>query len=212
MTDDLIARLVRDLKPVPAGAAVRLFLFVPVVALLVSATAMLAWLGPRPDFQQAVSMPIFWIKCIYVLLLGICGTKAMERAARPGASGGGALVLAGVVFAATAVAAGLDYAQAAPDARHLMLMGSSATVCPLLIVALSMPFLAAAFLVLRRLAPTRLGMAGASAGLMAGGLGAWVYSFHCTEPGLPFLATWYSLGVAAVVILGALCGRVLLRW
>ena len=55
-------------------------------------------------------------------------------------------------------------------------------------------------------------LAGLSAGLMAGALGAWVYSFHCTESGMPFLALWYSLGIAAVMLVGAIAGRLLLRW
>ena len=64
-------------------------------------------------------------------------------------------------------------------------------------------------------APRRANQAGlgrAAVGLAAGALGAWVYSFHCTEGGLPFLALWYSLGIAAVTAAGALAGRVLLRW
>jgi len=47
---------------------------------------------------------------------------------------------------------------------------------------------------------------------MAGALGAWVYSFHCTEAGLPFLTLWYSLGIAAVVLVGTVAGRLLFRW
>ena len=91
-------------------------------------------------------------------------------------------------------------------------MGSSALVCPLYIMALSFPFFAVVMAFMRRLAPTELTLAGAAAGLLAGGLGAWVYSFHCTEGGLPFLAVWYSLGVLAVALAGALLGRSLLRW
>jgi hypothetical protein len=71
--------------------------------------------------------------------------------------------------------------------------------------------LVALMIFLRRMAPTSLSQAGAVAGLAAGGLGAWVYSFHCTEWGVPFLAVWYSLGVVAVMLVGALAGRIALR-
>jgi cytochrome oxidase assembly protein ShyY1 len=37
-------------------------------------------------------------------------------------------------------------------------------------------------------------------------------SFHCPEAGLPFLAIWYSLGIAAAATVGALLGKTLLRW
>ena len=66
--------------------------------------------------------------------------------------------------------------------------------------------------IMRRLAPTSLTAAGFAAGLLAGGAGAWVYAFHCTESGLPFITLWYSAGILATALLGALIGRWLLRW
>ena len=56
-----------------------------------------------------------------------------------------------------------------------------ARVCPFLVVMVSLPMLIASFWALRRLAPTRLTLAGALAGLFAGGAGALVYSLHCPE-------------------------------
>jgi hypothetical protein len=56
------------------------------------------------------------------------------------------------------------------------------------------------------------GAAGFAAGLLAGGAGAWVYAFHCTESGLPFITLWYSAGILATALLGAVIGRWLLRW
>jgi hypothetical protein len=116
------------------------------------------------------------------------------------------------IVTVTAVASIADYALAPAEARPWMLMGSSALICPFLIVALSVPFFIAGIAFMRRAAPTRLAVAGASVGLAAGALGAWVYSFHCTEGGLPFLALWYSLGIAVVTTVGAVLGRSLLRW
>jgi hypothetical protein len=66
--------------------------------------------------------------------------------------------------------------------------------------------------VLRQLAPTRLRLAGAGAGLLAGALGATVYGLHCPETGAAFVATWYSLGVATWAAIGAALGPRLLRW
>ena len=65
---------------------------------------------------------------------------------------------------------------------------------------------------LRGLAPTQLRLAGLAAGLLAGGVGAIGYALSCTEVGLPFVATWYSLGIALTGALGALLGPRLLRW
>jgi hypothetical protein len=65
---------------------------------------------------------------------------------------------------------------------------------------------------MRGLAPTRLQLAGAAAGLAAGAAGAWVYAFYCTESAAAFVAVWYSLGIAAVTLAGAVAGRFVLRW
>ncbi len=113
---------------------------------------------------------------------------------------------------ATAILSIVDLALAPAEARPNMLLGSSALLCPFFIAALSAPFFVAGIAFMRQAAPTRLTLAGASVGLAAGALGAWVYSFHCTEGGLPFLALWYSLGIIAVTAAGAVLGRALLRW
>ena len=69
-----------------------------------------------------------------------------------------------------------------------------------------------AILVLRRFAPSNPALAGFAAGIMAGGTGAWVYSFACAVTGMMFLALWYTLGIVTVGAIGAVLGRFLLRW
>ena len=212
MTDDLIARLSDDLKPVaPAALLGRVAGFV-LAGLLVSGFLMLIWLGLRPDFAEAVGTSVFWIKFGYTLLLGLVGLRAVERLGRPGASARSTLFGAIAIAAVLAVVAVAAYAGAPAEARHAMVVGSSALLCPFYIVALSLPFLVAGGALMRRLAPTNLWLAGAAVGFMAGALGAWVYSFHCTEEGLPFLAIWYSLGILVMAGIGTLLGRTWLRW
>ncbi|HSV58580.1 MAG TPA: NrsF family protein, partial [Variovorax sp.] len=70
----------------------------------------------------------------------------------------------------------------------------------------------AALLALKGLAPTRPALAGAAAGIMAGGAGATVYALHCPELAAPFLAVWYVAGMLIPVVAGALIGPRLLRW
>ena len=62
------------------------------------------------------------------------------------------------------------------------------------------------------LAPTRLRLAGAAAGLLSGAVGALVYSLHCPELAAPFLGFWYLLGMLIPTAAGALLGPRLLRW
>lgn len=212
MTDDLIERLAKEAVPVRRHALVTRLVMALAIGTLVAAAVMVPWIGLRADIATAWADPIFWIKFGYTLLLALGGFWALERLARPGESARGAAFAIAATFAA-AVLLGVVQMLAMP--REMMpdlLFGGTNLVCPLYIAALSMPALAATMAVTRRLAPTRLTLAGLAAGLVSGGAGAWVYSFHCGENGLPFLAIWYTLGVAIVALAGALLGRVLLRW
>jgi hypothetical protein len=68
------------------------------------------------------------------------------------------------------------------------------------------------FFALRRGAPARPGLAGAIAGLTAGAVGACLYALSCPEDSPLFVATWYSLAIAAVTAVSFLVGRRWLRW
>jgi hypothetical protein len=48
--------------------------------------------------------------------------------------------------------------------------------------------------------------------LVAGGLGATIYAAYCIEDSPLFLATWYTLAIAIVSIVGAAVGSRALRW
>ena len=72
--------------------------------------------------------------------------------------------------------------------------------------------LAAIMWAMRRFAPTRTTLAGAAAGLLAGGVSATVYGLHCDESTAPFVALWYSLGISLTALTGAVIGSRVLRW
>ncbi len=211
MSDELIDRLASGLKPARRNAVA-----IPLIAALVVGVALaglgLEWLGLRPDLPGAMLDPVFWVKFAYPALLAIGGLVALERLARPGGSGRRGLFLVAGVFVLSGVLGLVQLALAPPDMARTLVMGGSALICPFLIVALSGPVFVTTILAMRKLAPTNLPLAGLAAGLLAGGAGAWVYSFHCGENGLAFLALWYTLGIAIVAAIGALSGRYLLRW
>jgi hypothetical protein len=77
---------------------------------------------------------------------------------------------------------------------------------------LSVPVFGSTIWAMRGLAPTRLRLAGAAAGLLAGTTGALVYCIHCPEMATPFLGFWYLLGMLIPTAAGALSGPRLLRW
>jgi hypothetical protein len=211
-TDDLIAGLVAELKPVRTHAVTWMLGLALCLGVVTAIGLMLAWLGLRPDLRLAVGASPFWMKAGYTIVLALFGFLLVEKAGRPGARIAPWLY---PVFLAVGVIAILGAAQAlrAPAAlRWPMFLGSSYAVCPGFIVALSIPILVAVLLGLRRMAPTRLVLSGALAGLLAGAAGASVYGLHCTESAALFVAFWYTLGIAAVTALGAICGRFVLRW
>jgi hypothetical protein len=55
-------------------------------------------------------------------------------------------------------------------------------------------------------------LAGAVAGLLAGGLAATFYAAHCFDDSPLFVATWYTIAIIILAALGALGGRFFVRW
>ncbi len=212
MSDDLIASLASDLKPVRPQAIRNRLLLGLGAGVVVAAVLMLVWLGLRPDLTRAIATPVFWLKFAFALALTGAGLAAAVRLARPGGSLRPALRWVTAIVTVTALAGLAQLLMASPDDVRRLVLGGSALVCPFYIVALSLPVLAANLLVMRRMAPTNLVGAGFAAGLLAGAAGTWVYAFHCTESGLPFITLWYSAGILATALLGAVVGRWLLRW
>jgi hypothetical protein len=210
-TDDLIALLSDDLQPAPRGLVLRTLLLGLTAGMILSALLMWLVLGPRPDLQIAMQGGAFWMKFFYVLAIGALGLWIVERQARAGADAKMPFGLMAVPVVALIVAASVQLSAPYADSATLI-MGRSASVCAFLIVMLALPIFAALLLALRRLAPTRLSLAGAAAGLAAGGWAATVYAFHCTESTAPFIVIWYSLGILLSAGIGALLGRFALRW
>lgn len=211
-TDDLIGALSEDLRPaLPWIVALRVLL-----AGLLGAGAALAllaqWLGFRADLDLAIGAPFFWVKTGYALLLGLAGFWCVERLSRPAGSGRGGLALAIATAAILASIAILQLVAAPVDARLGMWLGGSWNRCPFYVLVLSAPVMTLILVTMRGLAPTRLVLAGAAAGLFAGGLAAAVYGLHCPESTSAFVATWYSLGVALSALVGSVLGPLVLRW
>ncbi|MBA8900481.1 MULTISPECIES: DUF1109 domain-containing protein [unclassified Phyllobacterium] len=211
-TNDLIERLASELKPVSRRAVIRRIGIGLGISAVASAILMWSWLGMRPDLMTAAGTMAFWTKFAYTLALAVGGAWAIKRIAYPLGSIRISLIVMGT---AVAIIAALAFAQLAMSPRdHYMPMmkGHTITVCTFNIVVLSLPLLFGCFWILRGLAPTRLTVAGTAAGLAAGSIAALIYSFHCDESAMPFIAIWYTLGVLSSALIGAIAGRFVLRW
>jgi hypothetical protein len=211
-TDELISMLAAGAEPVPTYAVGRRFAMALGMGLPSAALLMLATLGLRPDLAQATTEWMFWMKLAFAAGLALAGWLAAERLSRPGVPMGLAWAAMAAPVLALWLAAAVTLLRAAPEQRLDLILGDTWTSCPFNIAMLSLPLFIATFWCMRDLAPTRLALAGAGAGLLAGALSALVYALHCPESAAPFLGVWYVLGIAIPTAMGALLGPRILRW
>lgn len=210
-TDDLIQAIASDpaLKSPPPRRSIWLALAVSVpLAILL----FLAMLGPRPDIGTAIETVRFPLKFVLTVTLAVAALALTLLLAIPGADWHGrarwlwlppALLIAAVVVELV-VTPMSDW----PARWH----GQNWLICLGSIPLFSVAPLAGLLLALRNGAPDRPRLAGAIAGLAAGGIGATLYAAHCPDDSPLFVATWYVIAIAAVSLVGAWLGSRLLRW
>lgn len=179
---------------------------------LLSCALMAAALGLRPDLAQAARWPAFWLKLAFVGALALVGWLAATRLSKPGARAAALPYLIAAPLLAMWALGAIAMLDAAPAERAQLFWGQTWRSCTALIAMLSLPIFGAVLWVMRRMAPTRLRLAGAAAGFAAGSAAAAVYCLHCPETAPSFVGFWYVLGILAPTALGALIGRRALAW
>lgn len=210
-TDDLIAVLSDVPAPERPAAVASWLAIAAVVGGLVSFLNLTAWLGLQP-LDIAMRTRWFWMKGGYTLCLAGAGLVWVARLCRPGGVARFAPYAALTAVLAMAAMAGINTVNAPPNLVAEQWLGRSWAVCSFYILVLSAPVFAAVVWVMRRLAPTRLVLAGAVAGVFSGAVAATIYGLHCPESTAAFVLTWYTLGIAAAGGVGAIAGPRLLRW
>src|SRR6185437_6157342 len=210
-TGDLIELLARDTRVTPPGIAARKLLTALAVGGAVTLALVVLGLRCQP-LGEAARQPWFWMKAGYTGLLALAAAITVKRLSMPGARPGAAPVVALVIILAMIALGTGQVLVSAPADRLDLWLGHTWKVCSPLILLLAVPIYACQVVAMRALAPTRPGLAGAAAGLAAGALAATLYGLHCPEQAAAFVATWYTLGMAAATALGALAGSRLLRW
>jgi hypothetical protein len=211
-TEELIALLATSADQVPAHTTQRRFALALGIGLPSTALLMLVTMGLRADLMQAAAGWAFWLKLAFTACMAVGGLILTGRLSRPGMKVGLAWVAIVVPLFAVWLAAAAALFAGLPEQRLDMFLGSSWKSCPWSIAALSLPLLMATLWCVKDLAPTRLALAGAAAGLLSGALGALVYALHCTESGAPFIGIWYVIGITIPTLIGAALGPRLLRW
>ena len=211
-TDDLVTMLATGGAAVEPNAAARRYLTALVLGTLGSAILMAVLLGVRPDLGRTVRLPMFWVKLAFAAVLALISGAVALRLARPGSR---LAWLPGMLGGAGRSHVGARGVRADDGRRgrttrtalrpHVGFM----PIPDRHAVGAGIRFVIRA---MQGLAPTRLRLAGAAAGLVSGSLGALVYALHCPELAAPFLGLWYLLGVLIPAGVGALLGPRLLRW
>ncbi len=209
-TDDLIRGLSADVRRetspdralvllLPAGFAVAVVLFALILRV-------------RPDLAARLLEPALLIKFGVTLSLAVVSLLVVQRMARPGVRAAPMVVALLLPAGLMALGVAATFGVTAPETWLPGLIGHNARFCVALVPLLGAPILAALLLALRKGAPTRPGLAGAAAGLAAGGLAAALYALHCTDDSPLFVLVWYGIGIAVLTAAGTLIGRRLLAW
>lgn len=211
-TDDLVTMLATGAGAVQPNQAARRYATGLGWGAVGAALLMATLLGLRADLAAALLRSMIWVKFAFVASLAAISLLAAMRLSRPGQALGWALPALGAPLLAIWLLAALELTGADPARRAGLFFGDTADSCPLLIAMLAAPVFVAVVWAMKGLAPTRLRLAGAAAGLLSGAVGALVYSLHCPETAAAFIGFWYPLGMLIPAVVGAVLGPRLLRW
>ncbi|MDX8513196.1 NrsF family protein [Mesorhizobium captivum] len=210
-TEDLIKALDADAssKAMPLGLA---WWAAFGVAVAVAAAVFFMTIGPRPDIMPAMHTMRFMSKFVFTLTLAASAFALIRALSTPGAATKRTMawMVAAPLLVAVAVILELFVVPEADWGRRLV--GSNMMICMSFIPLIGIGPLAIFLGMLRYGAPTRPVLAGAVAGLLAGGLAATFYAAHCFDDSPLFVATWYTIAIAFLTALGALGGRLFVRW
>ncbi|THK34973.1 DUF1109 family protein [Ensifer sp. MPMI2T] len=182
------------------------------VAIVVAATVFFALLGLRPDIASAAQTVRFLFKFVVTIALAASAFGLLRLLSRPELDP--RVVLPYLAIAPALILAGvaIELTVAPAETWSTRLVGTNSLVCLTFIPLIGIGPLALLLLALRHGAPSHPALAGAIAGLAAGGIAATFYASHCTDDSPLFVATWYTIAIAGLALLGALTGRQIARW
>jgi hypothetical protein len=182
------------------------------LASTLAAVVFFAALGPRPDIAAAAETPRFLFKFVVTAALAVSAFRLVRELSRPGeASRRGMLSLA-VAPALIIMAVIVELILVPQDAWQARLVGTNSMVCLTYIPLIGVGPLAIFLFALRHSAPAKPALAGAVAGLLAGGLAATFYAAQCTDDSPLFVATWYTIAITGLALAGAAGAYRFARW
>jgi hypothetical protein len=208
-TPDLIQHLVSDLSP-RASAPIATRLAVGTAAASLFGLALILTLFSKsPYFLQGPTL-VIGITAAAGITLAAAAFWGMLRLSYPETRPKLAWLIAPVAILLFGLV--VEIAQMPRGIWQQRLIGDNPLGCFFSVLLLSLPILFAAMLVLRQGASSRPQMSGAMAGLLAGAITVVLYTIHCPEDSLLYIAAWHVPAVALLAGLGTLLGNRYLRW
>ena len=209
-TEELISTLVADQRRV-AQPLVKSLVLASILAVLLTFGALFVTIGVRNDLLEAATSWRFLLKLTIVTLALILALVDCIRASSPLATGfpsRWSFLLPAIVM----LAIGAELLSTPQLTWSLRLVGNNALVCLVAIPALALIPLVAGMRIMQHGAPASPVAAGEAVGRLAAAIAATMYALHCIDDSPLFVATWYSLAMMPVIVLGAISGRRILRW
>jgi len=201
-----------NVEPIARGRVARTISIAVIAGAVIALGIMLVALGVRADLTTTRAAVFLLLKLAFALAVVGVSLRYLIRLARPGSARGISPLAVIVPFAAIALLGMLGLADAPSAHWNRMVVGGEWLECLLSIPTIAIVPFAVTIFAVRRAAPTNLFRAGAVAGLVAGGVSAMAYAFHCTDDSLPFVAVWYGGTIVLCTLAGAALGPRLLHW
>jgi hypothetical protein len=210
-TNELIKALAADTRP-PAASLSSVWWGAAGLAVAVAATVFFALLGPRPDIAAAAETPRFLFKFILTITLAVSAFGLARALSRPGETWREALPYLTAAPALIVMAVIVEIFVLPPGTWSGKLVGTNSIACLTYIPLIGIGPLAIFLRALCHGAPTRPALAGAVAGLAAGGIAATFYAAQCTDDSPLFVATWYTIAIAGLALIGAATADRIVHW
>ncbi|WP_256753984.1 NrsF family protein [Mesorhizobium sp. Mes31] len=210
-TDDLIKTLTMDARR-PALLFPFIWWGAVGLAILVAASVFFATLGLRPDFAAAAQTPRFLFKFVVTISLAASAFVPARALSTPGNAWRKTIPYLAVAPMLIAVAVIVELFLLPPDIWSARMIGRNSMVCLTYIPLIGIGPLCIFLAVLRHGASTRPTLAGAVCGIFAGAIAATLYAAQCTDDSPLFVATWYTIAIAGLAVIGAVGANRVARW
>jgi hypothetical protein len=210
-TNQLIRAIAADARR-PGMPMRRAWRIAVLAAILLAALAFLAMLGPRPDIDDALSTIRFPFKFVVTLTLTVSALVLLRALSQPTDASPTRLLLLLLAPALLAFAIATELLVVPPSQWVVRMIGTNSRFCLTFIPLIGLAPLAVFLATLRYGAPSRPAIAGAVAGLLAGGVSASFYALHCPDDSPLFLAVWYTAAITILAAVGAIIAPRIAQW